>query len=62
GIHYPIPIYEQELYQNLGFDDKCPEAEKTASEVISLPVHPSLKVEDLEKIVQILEDASLKII
>jgi dTDP-4-amino-4,6-dideoxygalactose transaminase len=62
GIHYPIPIYEQELYQNLGFDYKCPEAEKAANEVISIPVHPSLNVEDLEKIVQVLEDASLNFI
>ncbi|PKL66813.1 MAG: aminotransferase DegT [Methanobacteriales archaeon HGW-Methanobacteriales-1] len=60
GIHYPIPIYKQELYQNLGFNDKCPEAEKAALEVLSIPVHPSLKVEDLEKIVQVLEDASIK--
>ena len=62
GIHYPIPIYKQELYQDLGFDDYCPEAEKAANEVISIPVHPSLKVEDLEKIVQVLEDASLNFI
>lgn len=62
GIHYPIPIYKQELYQNLGFNDKCPEAEKAALEVLSIPVHPSLKVEDLEKIVQVLEDASMKFI
>jgi dTDP-4-amino-4,6-dideoxygalactose transaminase len=62
GIHYPIPIYEQELYQNLGFDDRCPEAEKASNNVISIPVHPSLNVEDLEKIVQVLEDASLNFI
>jgi perosamine synthetase len=58
GIHYPKPIYQQELYQELGFTDNCPEAEKAAKEVISIPVHPSLKVEDLEIIVQTLEDAS----
>lgn len=59
GIHYPIPIYKQELYQNLGFDDNCPEAEKAANEVLSLPVHPRLEAEDLEKIVQVLEEASV---
>lgn len=58
GIHYPKPIYKQELYQELGFNDNCPEAEKAANEVISIPVHPLLKVEDLETIVQTLEDAS----
>lgn len=60
GIHYPVPIYKQELYQNLGYNDKCPETEKAASEVLSLPVHPSLSVEDLETIVISLEAASDK--
>jgi len=58
GIHYPVPIYKQELYQNLGYNDKCPETEKATSEVLSLPVHPSLSVEELEKIVISLEAAS----
>ena len=60
GIHYPVPIYKQELYQNLGYNDNCPLTEKAASEVLSLPVHPSLSVEELEKIVISLEAASDK--
>ncbi|CDG65798.1 MAG: perosamine synthetase [Methanobacterium sp.] len=61
GIHYPIPIYKQELYQNLGYTDHCSETEKAAAEVLSLPVHPSLTVEDLGKIVITLEQASDKL-
>jgi perosamine synthetase len=60
GIHYPVPIYKQELYQNLGYNDKRPETEKATSEVLSLPVHPSLSVEELETIVISLEAASDK--
>jgi perosamine synthetase len=60
GIHYPIPIYKQELYQNLGYHDQWSETEKAASEVLSLPVHPSLSVEELEQIVITLEAASDK--
>ena len=60
GIHYPIPISKQELYQNLGYNDHWSETEKAASEVLSLPVHPSLSVEELEKIVITLEAASDK--
>lgn len=60
GIHYPIPIYQQELYQKMGYNDHCPLTEKAASEVLSLPVHPSLSVEELEKIVIALEGASDK--
>ncbi|MCC7552021.1 MAG: DegT/DnrJ/EryC1/StrS family aminotransferase [Methanobacterium sp.] len=58
GIHYPIPIYKQKLYQDLGYHDKCPETEKAASEVLSLPVHPALSIEELEKIVISLEAGS----
>ena len=58
GIHYPVPIYKQELYQNMGYNDNCPETEKATFEVLSLPVHPSLSVEELETIVISLEAAS----
>lgn len=62
GIHYPKPIYKQKLYEDLGISAECPEAEKAAAEVLSIPVHPALKMEDLEKIVKTLEDASGSII
>lgn len=58
GIHYPKPIYQQKLYQERGFTASCPEAENASLEVLSLPVHPSLGIEDLEKIVTVLKDAS----
>ena len=58
GIHYPKPIYKQKLYKELGFSASCPEAEAASSEVLSLPVHPSLEKNDLEKIVSVLNEAS----
>ena len=60
GIHYPKPIYKQKLYEDLGFKDNCPEAMKASTEVLSIPVNPALSVEDLGKIVSVLEDASDK--
>ena len=60
GVHYPKPIYRQKLYENLGYADKCLEAEKAAEEVLSIPVNPALTAEDLGKIVSVLEDASEK--
>ena len=62
GIHYPKPIYQQKLYQEMGFAVKCDEAENASSEVLSLPVHPSLKHEDLEVIVNVLEKASKELL
>lgn len=62
GIHYPRPIYRQKLYEDLGFTANCPEADKAAAEVISLPVHPALTCDDLEKIVSVLEKGSKEIL
>lgn len=62
GIHYPRPIYAQKLYEDLGFKDECLEAENAAREVISIPVHPGLNNEDLEKIVSVLEKGSKDIL
>lgn len=62
GIHYPRPIYKQKLYEDLGFTANCVEAEKAASEVLSIPVNPALTVENLNEIVSVLEDASDRIL
>lgn len=58
GIHYPMPIYMQKLYRDLGFKADCLEAENAAKEVLSIPVNPYLSVEGLGKIISVLEDAS----
>lgn len=60
GVHYPKTIYQQKLYQDMDIRANCPTAEKAASEVLSLPVHPGLTVEDLGEIVNSLEEASDK--
>ncbi len=61
GVHYPRTIYNQKLYEDLGYTADCPEAEKAAAEVLSLPVNPTLSAEDFGKIVSVLQDASDKI-
>ena len=61
GVHYPRTIYNQKLYEDLGYTADCPEAEKAAAEVLSLPVNPALSAEDFGKIVSVLQDASDKI-
>ncbi len=51
AVHYPKPIYEQPLYREMERDwPRCPVAEDVSQRVLSLPVHPSLKQEDLEYI------------
>lgn len=51
-IYYPIPIHKQTVYKELGYDYSIPEAERAAKEILSIPVHPGLTKEDLERIVQ----------
>lgn len=55
AVHYPLPIYQQPLYQSLGYSRElaaCPVAEEVAQSVLSLPVHPALTRDDLAHIVQ----------
>lgn len=52
GIHYPLPVNRQPVYESLGLNSEVfPVAEKMSREVLSLPVHPSLSRDDLDQIV-----------
>jgi perosamine synthetase len=48
GIYYPLPIHRQPFYKELGYDGSYPVSEQLASEVISLPIHPSIMTKDLD--------------
>jgi perosamine synthetase len=54
-VYYPLPVHRQPLYRSLGYTDHLPNSEQAASEVLSLPVHPSLTKEDLENIVRAIQ-------
>ncbi len=57
AVHYPRPVYEQPLYQSLGYGkEMCPVAEDVSRRILSLPVHPSLKEEDLEYIAKTINE------
>ena len=61
GVYYPMAIYNQPLYRGLGFKEGlCGEAEKAAQEVVSIPVHPALNKNDLEKIVSVIRNFTLR--
>ena len=48
AIHYPMPTYKQPLYERLGYgNSKCINAEEVCNCVLSLPVHPSVNLEDI---------------
>ena len=56
NIHY-IPVHRQPYYENLGFlEGDFPVAEKLHKQVISIPVHPKIKDEEQEYIVESLNN------
>lgn len=51
GVYYPIPNHRLESLRRFAPDLHLPETEVAAQQVVSLPVHPSLTQEDLDRIV-----------
>src|SRR4051812_35639551 len=48
GIHYPVPIHLQKAYRELGYEQgSFPVSERTALELISLPMFPELTKEQI---------------
>lgn len=50
GIYYPIPIHQQQMYRERGYDDVLPVAEAASERVLSLPVHPALSEVELNEV------------
>jgi perosamine synthetase len=51
GVYYPVPNHRLPSLTHFAPGLDLPETERAAAEVVSLPVHPSLSGEDLERIV-----------
>ncbi len=56
AVHYPLPIHLQEAYSFLGLGPgSFPVAERCAREILSLPMYPELRSEDIELVVDVLK-------
>jgi dTDP-4-amino-4,6-dideoxygalactose transaminase len=52
GIHYPVPLHLQRAYSSLGYQaGDFPVAERTASEIVSLPMFPQLTSDQQKRVV-----------
>lgn len=51
GVYYPVPNHRLRSLQMFAPGLHLPETERAAAEVLSLPVHPSLSEDDLDRIV-----------
>jgi dTDP-4-amino-4,6-dideoxygalactose transaminase len=58
AIHYPIPIHLQEAYRSLGLrPGSFPMAERCANELLSLPMFPELRPEQIRRVVEALKES-----
>jgi dTDP-4-amino-4,6-dideoxygalactose transaminase len=56
GIHYPIPCHLQPAFQHLEFSQRSfPQAERLCREILSLPMFPGLKDEQIEQVVSAIQ-------
>ena len=52
AIHYPMPLHLQECFKYFGYKEgDFPIAEKVSQEIMSLPMNPDLKYEEIEYVV-----------
>ena len=57
SIYYPRPIHLQEYYQKCFGSFSLPETEVAATQVFSLPVHPSISEKELQYITNVVKEA-----
>jgi dTDP-4-amino-4,6-dideoxygalactose transaminase len=52
-IHYPVPIHFQPAYRNLAV--ALPVTESATEQILSLPLYPELRNEDVERVCQAIQ-------
>jgi dTDP-4-amino-4,6-dideoxygalactose transaminase len=56
AIHYPFAVHTLEGYASLGYEmGDFPVAEKVASEVVSIPMFPELKDEQVTEVIRVIK-------
>ncbi len=52
AVYYPLPLHLQPCFQYLGYQKgACPESERAANEVLSLPIYPELSRDQQDEVV-----------
>lgn len=56
AVHYPLPLHRQPVFRGSGLDRDFPVSARLAKTVLSLPVHPGVKEDDLHYIVRLVRE------
>jgi dTDP-4-amino-4,6-dideoxygalactose transaminase len=56
-VYYPVPVHRQQIYADAYRDGMFPETERATREVLSLPVHPSLVDDEIDRVITGVGDA-----
>ncbi|TWP50967.1 DegT/DnrJ/EryC1/StrS family aminotransferase [Lentzea tibetensis] len=57
GVHYPFPLHLTKAFEHLGACGDFPVAERTAGEILSLPLFPEITPDQQERVVEALVEA-----
>ncbi|MBQ8945547.1 MAG: DegT/DnrJ/EryC1/StrS family aminotransferase [Lachnospiraceae bacterium] len=56
GLHYPVPIHMQIAFKYLNYQEgSLPISENVCKSILSLPVYPGIKEEELDRIIDIIK-------
>lgn len=58
-IYYPSPLHQQPCLETLGVQSpqECPEATRACQELLALPIHPALREDEQQRIIEALYEA-----
>lgn len=58
SVYYPVPLHLQPLYKSLGYKlGDFPNSEQAAREVLSLPMYPELRIDQIERVVEVVAES-----
>jgi dTDP-4-amino-4,6-dideoxygalactose transaminase len=57
GLHYPLPLHSQNCYREWGPAYELPATERVSAELLSLPMFPTLTIEQQRRICAAIESA-----